>query len=71
MKYLSLFRYQTPSYLVKNLWKFDQYGNEKIANQINDSITESINSAKNKDIPKNENPNKIIDIVEKIIELDK
>ena len=65
MKY---FGYQNSSVLAKDLIKTDQSKNKKIVKQTVDSINELRSSIIKKEIPENENPNKIIDIVEKILE---
>ena len=56
-------------FLAKDLIKTDQPKNKQIAKQTIDSINELRNSIINKEIPENENPNKIIDIVEKTLTL--
>ena len=56
-------------FLAKDLIKTDQSKNKQIAKQTIDSINELRNSIINKEIPENENPNKIIDIVEKTLTL--
>ena len=54
--------------MVEGLIKANQTKNSKIVNQTIDSINELKNVVNKKEIPENENPNKIIDIVEKILE---
>ena len=54
--------------MVEGLIKANQTTNSKIVNQTIDSINELKNAVNKKEIPENENPNKIIDIVEKILE---
>ena len=56
-------------FLAKDLIKTDQPKNKQIAKQTIDSINELRNSIINKEIPEKENPNKIIDIVEKTLTL--
>ena len=63
------FCYNTLSLLVKDLNKFNQKENEKIENQNNDWLFYIKNYVILKTIPKNENLNKVIDIVEKHIRL--
>ena len=63
------FCYNTLSLLVKDLNKFNQKENEKIENQNNDWLFYIKNYVILKKIPKNENLNKVIDIVEKHIRL--
>ena len=62
------FGYQNPSFLAKDLIKNDQSKNKQIVKQTVDSINELKNSILKKEIPKNENPNKMMDIVEKTLE---
>ena len=54
--------------MVEGLIKANQTKNSKIVNQTIDSINELKNAVNKKEIPENENPNKIIGIVEKILE---
>ena len=49
--------------------KTDQSKNKKIVKQSIDSINELRKSIIKKEVPKNEKPNKIIDIVKKILDL--
>ena len=51
--------YHTPSFLLMGLYKVNKDKNEKIANQINDSLIELRNPIARKEIPENENPNKV------------
>ena len=62
------FGYHNPSFFGKNFIKANQIKNNKKVNQTIDSINELKNSIIKTEILKNENPNKIIDIVEKILE---
>ena len=62
------FGYHNPSFFGKNLIKANQIKNNKKVNQTIDSINELKNPIIKREIPKNENLNKIIDIVEKILE---
>ena len=62
------FGYQNPSFLTKDLMKTDQSKNKQILKQTIDSINDLRNSIIKKEIPANENPNKMIDIVEEILE---
>ena len=52
----------------KNLFEANQVKNIQLLNQAIYSINELRNTVIKKEIPENENPNKIIDIVEKIID---
>ena len=62
------FGYQNLSLLAKDLIKNDHSKNKQIVKQTVDSINELRNSILKKEIPKNENPNKMMNIVEKILE---
>ena len=62
------FKYQNPSFLAKDLIRAK---NEKLVNIVNDELIDIRNAIIRKDIPENENPNKIIDIVEKILDFNK
>ena len=53
--------------LVKDLISTRQNKNEKIVNDINNGLIDLRNDPKRKEIPKNENPKKVFDIVKKII----
>ena len=63
------FGYQNPSFLAEDLFKANQVKNNQIVDQTIDSINELRNSIVKKEIPENENLNKIIDIVEKSLSL--
>ena len=65
------FGYQDPSFSVKDLIKANQTKNNEIVIQTIDSINKLENAVNKKEIPGNENPNKIIDIVEKVLEFNK
>ena len=62
------FRYQNSSFLANYLIETNQSKNNAIINQTVDSINELKNAVSKKEIPENENENKIIDIVQKILE---
>ena len=57
-------------FLGKELYNSNQIVNDKIVKDINDSLIE-LKNINTKKIPKNENPNKIVDIVEKILNFNK
>ena len=63
------FGYQNPSFLAKGLVKADQVKSNQIENQAISSINALRNAVTRKEIPENENPNKIIGIAEKIHDL--
>ena len=58
--------FQNPSFLAKDLIRSKQFKIEQLVNNINDELINLRNIMIRKEIPENENPNKIIDIVEKI-----
>ena len=64
------FRYQNPSFLAKDLSKTNQSKKKQIVKQTIHPINDLKNSIIKKEIPENENPNKIIYIVKKIFEFD-
>ena len=45
--------------------------NEELVNNINDALTDFKNTIIKKEFPENENPSKIIDVVEKILDFNK
>ena len=64
---MDYFRYFNPSILTKDLYEANQAKTmEVIASWVNDSLIDLVD--KKKKNPKNENPDKIIDIMEKIFE---
>ena len=64
------FKYQNPSLLARDLIKATQAKNEQLVNNVNDGLIDLRNIIR-KEIPENQNPNKIVDIVEKIINFNK
>ena len=64
-------KYQIPSFLVKDLLEANQAKNEQLVNNINDGLTDLRNAIVKKEIPRTENPNKIINIVEKTRDFNK
>ena len=64
-------KYHDPSFLVKYLYNASLTKNEKILNEANDALIDLKNSINRREIPKNENPDKVIDIVEKIFNFHK
>ena len=62
------FEYQNPLLLAKDLIKTDQSNSKQIVKQTINSINKLKNYAIKKQILKNENPNKLVNIVEKILE---
>ena len=59
------------SFLVKHLFKANQAKTEEIINQVNDALIDLKDAVNRKECPKNENPGKLIDIVQKIGEFNK
>ena len=59
---------QNPSFLAKDLIKTDKSKNKRIDKQSIDSINKLKSSIIKKETPKIENQNKMIDVVEKILE---
>ena len=62
------FKYQNPLFLFKSLIRDKQAKNEKLVNNINDELIDLRNAIIRKEILENKNPNKIPNIVEKILE---
>ena len=62
------FNHQIPSYLLKDLLEGKLAKNKELVNNINDALTDLRNVIIKKETPKNENPNKTINIVEKVLE---
>ena len=58
--------FQSRSYLTKVLYDSDEIKNDKIIKNINNGLIELRNSINSKEIPENENPKKVVNIVEKI-----
>ena len=65
------FNYQSPSFLVKDLYKFNQNKNDTIVKYLNESLIDLGNSINSKNIPENENLKKVVNIVDKILEFNK
>ena len=59
------FGYHNPSFLAKYKYKYNQSKNEQIVNQVNDALIHLRNAVNKNPIPENENPDEVIDIVEK------
>ena len=67
----NIFKYQNPSFLVKDLISAKQNKNEELVNNINNGLIDLRNDINRKEIPENKNPNKVADIVEKILNFNK
>ena len=63
-----IFNHQIPSYLLKDLLEGNLAKNKELVNNINDALTDLRNVIIKKETPKNENPNKTINIVEKVLQ---
>ena len=48
-----------------------QAKNEQLANNFNDGLIDLRNSIIRKEIPENENPNKVVNVVEKTLDFNK
>ena len=77
MKYLELFllfllfSFKNPFLLVKDLIRATQAKNKQLVNNVNDGLIDLRNSIIRKEILENENLNKIVDIVEKVLDFNK
>ena len=69
--FLSYFKYQNLSFLVKDLISDKQNKNEKLVSNINNGLTDLRSNINRKEIPENENPKEVADIVEKILNFNK
>ena len=65
------FDYQSPSFLVKDLYEGNQNKNDIIVKYLNESLIDLRNSIKSKEVLVNENPKKVVNIVEKILDFNK
>ena len=65
------FKYQNPSLLTKDSIRAAQAKNGQLLNNVNNGLIDLRNAIIRKDIPANENPNKIVHIVEKILDFNK
>ena len=61
--------YRNPSFPAKNLYKANQAKNKQTINQVNDGLIDLRNALSKKKNPENENPDKVVDIVEKSLTL--
>ena len=64
-------KYHNPSFLAKDLIRAKQAKNEQLVNNVNAKLVNLRNSINRKKIPENENPNKIVDIIDKILHFNK
>ena len=65
------FHYQNPSFLAEYFIRANQAKSEQLVNSINDVFIDLRNAINRKEIPENENSNKIVDIVKKIVDFNK
>ena len=65
------FKYQNPTSLLKDLYEVDKATIEKIVDHVNVALRDLRNAVNKKDIPENENLDKVIDIVEEILSFNK
>ena len=65
------FKYQNPSLLTNDSIRAAQAKNGQLLNNVNNGLIDLRNAIIRKDIPANENPNKIVHIVEKILDFNK
>ena len=63
------FKYQNPLLSEKDLIRATQTKNEQLVNNVNDGLIDLRSIIIRKEIPENKNPNKIVDIAEKILHL--
>ena len=59
------FNYQNPLLFVKDLILAKQDKNEKLLNNINNGLIDLRNAIIRKEIPENENPKNVVNIIEK------
>ena len=64
-------KYQNPLFLVNDLIRVKKYKIMKLVNNVNDGMNDLINATIRKEIPENENPKKVVNIVEKIFDFNK
>ena len=67
----SYLKCQNPLYLAKDLIRAEHAKKERLLNNINNELIDINNAIIKKEISENENSNKIVDIVETIIEFNK
>ena len=60
-------KYQNPSVLEKYLFKVTQAKNKNLVNNVDNELIDLRNTTNRNEIPANENPKKVLNIVEKII----
>ena len=65
------FKYQNPSNLAKDSIRAKHAKHEQLVNNINYALIDLKNAIIKKEIPENENPSKVVDIGEKILDFNK
>ena len=65
------FKYRNPWFLVKDVISAKQNKNKKLVNNINNGSIDLRNNINRKEVPENGNPEKIANIVEKILDFNK
>ena len=65
------FSCHSPSFLVKDLYEDNREKNDKIVKNINELFSNLENFINSKEIAENEDPTKIVNIVEKILDFNK
>ena len=65
------FKYQNPSFLAKDLIRATPAKNKQIVNNVNDEFIDIRNDINRKEIPENENPKKVVGIVQKFLDFNK
>ena len=65
------FKYKTPLFLIKDLYKTNQAKNEQAVNLVSDALIDLRNVGNKKEIPENENPDNVINFFERILDFKK
>ena len=65
------FKYQNPSFLAKDLIRATQAKNEQTVNNINDRLIVLRNDINRKETPGHENPKKVVETVEEILDFNR
>ena len=68
---IKYFKYQNLLFLAKDSIRVKQAKNEKLVNNINGGLIDLRDAIIRKEIPENENPNKRVHVVEKILDFNK
>ena len=64
---MNIFQYQNLLYFLKVLYYTDKIKNDKTVNNVNNALTELRNRVNRKEIPKDGNHVRVINIVEEIL----